>query len=81
VKEILAQVSGLDLDPKQWPYVGAKGGNLPGDVTFSWYAEDSRGQAWVVSFQMSWPQFHELAARSWLLSIANQVFGIVARQP
>jgi beta-lactamase class A len=79
IKEILSQVSGIDLDPKQWPYIGAKGGNLPGDLTYSWYAVDPRGQAWVISFQMSWPKFVGLSAWGWLRSIATQVFAIAGR--
>ena len=51
VKQILSAIPGIDLDRAKWPYIGAKGGNLPGDLTFSWYAVDHTGQPWVVSFQ------------------------------
>ena len=46
VKQILAASPGVDLDRHEWPYIGAKAGGLPGDLTFSWYAStgpDSRG--------------------------------------
>ena len=62
VKDILSAIPGIDLDKSKWPYIGAKGGNLPGDLTFSWYAVDRTGQPWVVSFQMNWPRFHSRTA-------------------
>ncbi len=60
----------------KWPYIGAKGGNLPGDLTFSWYAVDHTGQPWVVSFQLNWPHFYSPTAAVWLLSIAHQAFDL-----
>jgi len=77
VKDILSAVPGISLDPSQWPYIGAKGGNLPGDLTFSWYAVDRTGQPWVVSFQMNWPRFRSQTAAGWLLSIAHKTFGLI----
>jgi beta-lactamase class A len=77
VAEILSAVPGISLDKAQWPYIGAKGGNLPGDLTFSWYAVDRTGQPWVVSFQMNWPRFRSQTASGWLLSIAHATFGII----
>jgi beta-lactamase class A len=77
IKQILSQIPGIDLDRQQWPYVGAKAGNLPGDVTFSWYAVDRGGQPWVVSFQLTWPRYHGSAAAAWLLSIARQAFAML----
>ncbi|WP_442010674.1 serine hydrolase [Mycobacterium sp. 2YAF39] len=77
VREILSAVPGISLDETQWPYIGAKGGNLPGDLTFSWYAVDRTGQPWVVSFQMNWPSFRSQTAAGWLLAIARQTFGII----
>jgi beta-lactamase class A len=77
VAEILSAVPGISLDKAQWPYIGAKGGNLPGDLTFSWYAVDRTGQPWVVSFQMNWPSFRSQTASGWLLSIAHATFGII----
>jgi len=74
VKQIMSQIPGIDLDRQQWPYVGAKAGNLPGDLTFSWYVVDRTGQPWVVSFQLNWPRYHGSSASAWLLSIAKQVF-------
>ena len=49
VRDILSALAGIDLDRTEWPYIGAKAGNLPGDLTFSWYAVDRTGQPWVVS--------------------------------
>ena len=77
VRDILSAVPGITLDESQWPYIGAKGGNLPGDLTFSWYAVDRTGQPWVVSFQMNWPQFRSQTAAGWLLSIARKTFGLI----
>ncbi len=58
VKQILAAAPGINLDRARWPYIGAKAGGLPGDLTFSWYAVDRTGQPWVVSFQLNWPRDH-----------------------
>jgi beta-lactamase class A len=77
VKDILSAVPGISLDEARWPYIGAKGGNLPGDLTFSWYAVDRTGQPWVVSFQMNWPQFRSQTAAGWLLSIARKTFDLI----
>lgn len=77
VKQILAAVPGLDLDRQQWPYLGAKAGGLPGDLTFSWYAVDKTGQPWVVSFQLNWPRDHGPRVTGWMLQIAKQVFALL----
>jgi beta-lactamase class A len=77
VRDVLSATPGIDLDPKRWKYVAAKGGNLPGDISFSWYAEDRTGQGWVVDFQLTWPTFRSLAAATWLLGIATQAFGLL----
>ena len=77
VRQILSAVAGIRLDAAAWPYIGAKAGGLPGDLTFSWYAVDRTGQAWVVSFQLNWPKFRSLTAASWLLSIAEGAFGLI----
>lgn len=79
VKDIMSEVAGIDLDRTQWPYIGAKAGNLPGDLTFSWYAIDQTGQAWVVSFQLNWPRFHSSNAGGWVMTIIKQVFGMLPR--
>ncbi|WP_234835123.1 serine hydrolase [Mycolicibacterium stellerae] len=77
VKQILSAIPGIDLDRDKWPYIGAKGGNLPGDLTFSWYAVDRTGQPYVVSFQLNWPKFRSQTAAAWLLSIVHQTFDLV----
>jgi len=77
VKDILSFVPGIDLDRTKWPYIGAKAGNLPGDLTFSWYAVDHTGQGWVVSLQSNWPEYRSQTAAAWLLSIAEQMFGLI----
>lgn len=77
VKDILSHVPGIDLDTSKWTYIGAKGGNLPGDISFSWYAVDRAGQGWVVSFQLNWPKFRSLTAATWLLSIAKGAFAMI----
>lgn len=77
VRDILSATPGIDLDKTKWTYIGAKGGNLPGDIGFSWYAVDRTGQAWVVSLQANWPKFRSLTAASWMLSIAQGAFGLV----
>nr|WP_234897261.1 serine hydrolase [Mycolicibacterium vanbaalenii] len=77
VKDILSAVRGIDLDREEWPYVGAKAGNLPGDLTFSWYAVDHTGQPWVVSLQANWPEFRSQTAAGWLMSIVTQAFELI----
>jgi beta-lactamase class A len=77
VRDILSAIPGVDLDRTKWPYIGAKGGNLPGDLTFSWYAVDHTGQPWVVSFQLNWPSFRSSTAAGWLLSIIHQTFALI----
>lgn len=79
VREIMSEVAGIDLDRREWPYIGAKAGNLPGDLTFSWYTVDRTGQAWVVSFQLNWPRFHSPNAGGWVMTIIKQVFGMLPR--
>lgn len=77
VKDIMSAVPGIDLDRTEWPYIGAKAGNLPGDLTFSWYAVDASGQPWVVSLQSNWPQFRSQTAAAWLMTIARQTFDLI----
>jgi len=79
VRDIMSEVAGIDLDRDEWPYIGAKAGNLPGDLTFSWYAVDRTGQPWVVSFQLNWPRFHSPNAGGWVMTIIKQVFGMLPR--
>ena len=77
VRDIMSEVAGIDLDRTEWPYIGAKAGNLPGALTFSWYAVDRTGQAWVVSFQLNWPRYHSPNAGGWVMTIIKQVFGLL----
>ena len=79
VRAIMSEIPGIDLDRTEWPYIGAKAGNLPGDLTFSWYAVDRTGQAWVVSFQLNWPRYHSPNAGGWVMTIIKQVFAMLPR--
>lgn len=79
VKDIMSAIPGIDLDPAEWPYIAAKAGNLPGDFTFSWYAVDRTGQAWVASFQFNWPRFHSNNVGGYLMTVIKQVFGLLPR--
>ncbi len=78
VRQILSAVAGIHLDRNEWPYIGAKAGGLPGDLTFSWYAVDKAQQRWVVSFQLNWPRDHGPTVTSWMLQVAKQVFTLIA---
>lgn len=80
VREILSAVRGIELPRAEWPYIGAKAGGLPGDLTFSWYAVDRGGQPWVVSFQLNWPRDHGKSVGSWMLQLAKQAFGLLPTQ-
>ncbi len=77
VKEIMSNIPGIDLDRTQWPYIGAKAGNLPGELTFSWYAVDRTGQPWVVSLQTNWDRFHGTTTGGWLMMIIKQMFAMI----
>jgi beta-lactamase class A len=77
VKDIMSAVPGIDLDRTEWPYIGAKAGNLPGELTFSWYAVDRTGQPWVLSLQMNWPRYHGPRTAGWLMTIIKQMFSLV----
>lgn len=77
VRDIMSAVAGIDLDRGKWPYIAAKGGNLPGDMGFSWYVVDRTGQPWVVNFHLKWNEFRGQTAAQWLLSIARQAFGLL----
>jgi beta-lactamase class A len=77
VRDILSAIPGVSVDRSTWTYIAAKGGNLPGDLTFSWYAVDHTGQPWVVSFQLNWPQYRSKTAAGWLLSIVHQAFELI----
>ena len=67
--------------PHRGPHIGAKAGNLPGDLTFSWY----RGRSGRSSLGGQFPA--ELAAlpqpqrRRLDKTIIKQVFGLLPRQP
>jgi beta-lactamase class A len=78
VKQILSAVAGIQLDHDEWPYIAAKAGGLPGDLTFSWYAVDKTQQPWVVSFQLNWPRDHGPNVTSWMLQVAKQAFALIA---
>ena len=78
VRQILSAVSGIELDRNVWPYIGAKAGGLPGDLTFSWYAVDKTRQPWVVSFQLNWPRDHGPTVTGWMLQVAKQAFALIA---
>jgi beta-lactamase class A len=77
VHQILSAVSGIQLDRTVWPYIGAKAGGLPGDLTFSWYAVDKTRQPWVVSFQLNWPRDHGPTVTGWMLQVAKQAFALI----
>lgn len=78
VRQILSAVSGIQLDRTVWPYIGAKAGGLPGDLTFSWYAVDKTQQPYVVSFQLNWPRDHGPNVTGWMLQVAKQAFALIA---
>jgi beta-lactamase class A len=78
VRQILSAVSGIQLDRNVWPYIGAKAGGLPGDLTFSWYAVDKTQQPYVVSFQLNWPRDHGPTVTGWMLQVAKQAFALIA---
>jgi beta-lactamase class A len=80
VKKILDAATGINFDRNEWPYIAAKAGGLPGDLTFSWYALDKTRQPWVVSFQLNWPRDHGPAITGWVLQIAKQVFALLPTQ-
>jgi beta-lactamase class A len=79
VTTIMSTVAGIELDRAEWPYIGAKGGGLPGDLTFSWYAVDKSDQPWVVSVQLNWARDHGPRVSSWVIQLARQMFAMLPR--
>ena len=77
VRDIMSNIPGIDLDRNQWPYIGAKAGNLPGELTFSWYAVDQTGQPWVLSLQTNWTRFHGTTTGGYLMMIIKGMFGLI----
>lgn len=77
VRDIMAAIPGIDLDAAQWPYIGAKAGNLPGDLTFSWYVEDRTGTPWVLSLQTNWDTFHGPRTGAWLMGVVQGMFRLI----
>lgn len=77
VRAILSAVPGITLDRELWPYIGAKAGGLPGDLTFSWYAVDRNRQPWVLSFQLNWLRDHGPYVTRWMLEVARQTFDLI----
>lgn len=77
VRDIMSEIPGIDLDREVWPYIGAKAGNLPGELTFSWYAVDRTGQPWVLSLQTNWPRFHGTTTGGWLMMIIKQMYAMI----
>lgn len=76
IRDIMSYIPGIDLDRDQWPYIGAKAGNLPGELTFSWYAVDRAGQAWVLSLQTNWPRFYSVRTAGWLMTVIKQMWAL-----
>ena len=76
IRDILSYIPGIDLDRDEWPYIGAKAGNLPGELTFSWYAVDRGGQAWVLSLQTNWPRFYSVRTAGWLMTVIKQMWAL-----
>lgn len=76
VRDIMSFIPGIDLDRTEWPYIGAKAGNLPGELTFSWYAVDRNGQAWVLSLQTNWPRFYSVRTAGWLMTVIKQMWAL-----
>lgn len=74
VHDILAAEPGIDLHSENWRYVAAKGGNLPGNLSFSWYAVDANKQPYVVSFQLDWDRAFGPDAAGWVIGLAKGVF-------
>ncbi|BBZ64672.1 class A beta-lactamase [Mycolicibacterium insubricum] len=80
VRDIMSTIPGIDLDRTQWPYIGAKAGNLPGDLTYSWYAVDRAGTPWVVSLQTSWDTFHGARTAAWLMGVVKGMFALIPQR-
>lgn len=76
VRDIVSAIPGIDLDRDEWPYIAAKAGNLPGELTFSWYAVDRAGQAWVLSLQTNWPRFYSVRTAGWLMTVIKQMWAL-----
>ena len=76
IRDIMSYIPGIDLNRDEWPYIAAKAGNLPGELTFSWYAVDRAGQAWVLSLQTNWPRFYSVRTAGWLMTVIKQMWAL-----
>lgn len=74
IRDMLAAEPGIDLHSRNWRYIGAKGGNVPGDLTFSWYAVHGDHQPYVVSIQLSWDRAFGPCAGGWAIGLAKGIF-------
>lgn len=74
VRDILSANPGVALDAADWPYVGFKGGNAPGEIAGSWYAETAAGNRVVVSIQLAASDPLSLPAPVELFSLAKDAF-------
>lgn len=79
VREILALNPGSQTDPAQFPYVGFKGGNAPGEAVGSWLLTDATGQDWVVATQLADDQPIGTLETAYAFTVAEQTFALLPR--
>ncbi len=73
---------GLQLDPKKWPTVWAKGGSEPGVLDLSYFARTSKGRTYVVTPLTNNPEavLDEKTLASELISLSRGAFSLVKTQ-
>ena len=77
VRAILAINPGVQVDRKQWSYVGFKGGSEPGVLSMTWYLEREDGRAFVLSIVVNDTR-HDIDAAA-AVNVAESAIALLAR--
>ncbi len=78
LRSVLGQSRGVTIDEAAWPYVSFKGGNAPGVVTASWYAERADGERYVVVMQAAAPDAAALADHDAFFALGEDAFAMLS---
>ena len=77
MRAILATNPGVQVDRKQWSYVGFKGGSEPGVLSMTWYLERKDGRAFVLSLVVNDTR-HDIDAAA-AIKVAEAAIALLAR--
>ncbi|WGD37148.1 serine hydrolase [Lysinibacter sp. HNR] len=81
VRDILSLNPGAGLTLGDgWVYTAFKGGSAPGELAGSWYLEDEKGDAYVVTIQGASENPQDLAATSLFFGNVEDAFALLAAE-